>query len=254
MRAIAWHTFQGQLKTRSPVTQELLGGRDGGAVDQELGTSCRRPPRHACPQEHYSGEGNASERIATAERMREGLHYKNERSLAFSIFLDPMQKMFNIYKKEGEEFTENAKLRELFKWAQCPQLQDTIKVLKVCFDMEGIMYTQPANHLTAAVSEFPEYHLTRKVSSSSLEHQGFGEVGVVVTIAMSIRRGEYKPQTKASSCQTDRVLLGITQTGQNCQKKTSSGCWIHETGRRKEVLAASNRFQMLHPSQSSYKS
>ena len=39
-------------------------------------------------QEHYSGEGNASRHIATAEQMREGLHYKNERSLALSIFLD----------------------------------------------------------------------------------------------------------------------------------------------------------------------
>ena len=66
-------------------------------------------------REHYSGEGNASRRIATAEQMREGLHYKNERSLAFSIFLDRMQNMFNIYEEKGEEFTENAKLRELFK-------------------------------------------------------------------------------------------------------------------------------------------
>ena len=118
-------------------------------------------------REHYSGEGNASRRIATAERMRDGLHYKNERSLAFSIFLDRMQKMFNIYEEEGEEFTENAKLRELFKRVQHPQLQDTVKALKVCFDMEGITYTQAANHLTAAVSELSEYHLTRKVSASS---------------------------------------------------------------------------------------
>ena len=66
-------------------------------------------------RENYSGEGNTSRRIATAKRMREGLHYKNERSLAFSIFLDRMQKMFNIYKEEGLAFTENAKLRELFK-------------------------------------------------------------------------------------------------------------------------------------------
>ena len=29
-------------------------------------------------REHYSGEGNASRRIATAERVREGLHYKSE--------------------------------------------------------------------------------------------------------------------------------------------------------------------------------
>ena len=118
-------------------------------------------------REHYSGEGNASRCIATAERMREGLHYENKRSLAFSIFLDRMQKMFNIYEEEGEEFTENAKLRELFKQVQHPQLQDTIKALKVRFDMEGITYTQAANHLTTTVSELPEYHLTRKVSASS---------------------------------------------------------------------------------------
>ena len=118
-------------------------------------------------REHYSGEGNATRCFATAERMREGLHYKNERSLAFSIFLDRMQKMFNIYEEEGDEFPENTKLHEIFKWVQHPQLQDTVKDLKVRFDMEGIAYTQAANHLTAAVSELPEYHLTRKVSASS---------------------------------------------------------------------------------------
>ena len=122
--------------------------------------------------------------------MREGLHYKNERSVAFSIFLDRMQKMFNIYEEEGEEFTENAKLRELFKWVQNPELQDTVKALKVCFDMEGITYTQAANHLTAVVSELPEYHLTQL---HHLRHQGFGEVGVTLTTAMLKRKGKSKP-------------------------------------------------------------
>ena len=75
--------------------------------------------------------------------------------------------MSKIYKEEGEEFTENAKLHELFKWVQHPQLQDTIKALKVRFDMEGITYTQAANHLTATVSELPEYHLTHTVSALS---------------------------------------------------------------------------------------
>ena len=32
--------------------------------------------------------------------------------------------------------------------------------------MEGITYTQAANPLIAAISELPEYHLTRKVSAS----------------------------------------------------------------------------------------
>ena len=64
---------------------------------------------------HYRGEGNASRRIVTAEKLRESLHYKSERSLPFSTFLDRMQKMFNIFKEEGEQLTENAKVRELFK-------------------------------------------------------------------------------------------------------------------------------------------
>ena len=104
-------------------------------------------------REHYQGEGNASRYITSAEGMRENLHYKNERSLELSIFLDRMQKIFNIYEEEGEEFTENGKLCELFKTVQHSQLQDTIKALKVRFDMEGLTYTEAANPLTAAVSE-----------------------------------------------------------------------------------------------------
>ena len=117
-------------------------------------------------REHYQGKGNASRCITSAEYMRENLHYKNERSLVFSIFLHRIQKMFNIYEEEGEEFTENSTLRELFKRVQHPQLQDTIKALKVRFDMEGLTYTQAINHLMAAVSELPEYHMTCKVSSA----------------------------------------------------------------------------------------
>ena len=117
-------------------------------------------------REHYQGEGNASNCIALAKHMRENLHYKNERSLAFSIFLDRMQKMFKIYEEEGEEFTKNSKLHELFKRVQHPQLQRTVKALKVRFDMEGLTYTQAANHVMAAVSELPECHMTCMVSSA----------------------------------------------------------------------------------------
>ena len=96
------------------------------------------------------------------------LHYKSERSLAFSVFLDRMQCMFNIYEEEQEEFSENAKICELFKWVQHPQLQDIIKALKVHFDMEGLTYTQAANHLTVAVSELPEFHTTRRVAAAHI--------------------------------------------------------------------------------------
>ena len=128
--------------------------------------------------------------------MREFLHYKNERSLAFSIFLDRMQKMFNIYEEEGEEFTKNAKLRELFKRVQHPQLQDTVKALKVRFDMEGITYTQAANHLNAAVSELPEYHLTHNVSASSSGTPRIRGSGAITTIAILRKRGNASPEQR----------------------------------------------------------
>ena len=114
---------------------------------------------------HYGGKGNASQHMAMAEKLRETLHYKSERSMPFSTFLDCMQKMFIIFQEEGEEFTENAKVRELLKHVQHNQLQDTVKALRVQFDLDGISYTEAANHLTSAVSELPEYLLARRVSS-----------------------------------------------------------------------------------------
>ena len=100
---------------------------------------------------HYGGEGNASRRIATAEKLRESLHYKSEHSLPFSTFLDRMQKMFKILKEEVEQLKENANVWELFNHVQHMQLLDTVKALRVCYDLDGITYTEAANHLTAAV-------------------------------------------------------------------------------------------------------
>ncbi len=57
---------------------------------------------------HYGGEGNTSRCIATAEKVRETLHYKHERALLFSTFLDKLQKMFNMFEEENEEITEPA--------------------------------------------------------------------------------------------------------------------------------------------------
>ena len=140
-------------------------------------------------REHYSREGNASCCI-TAERMRESLYYKSEHSLAFSVFLDRMQRMFNIYKEEQEEFSENAKIRELFKWVQHPQLQDTVKALKVRFDMEGLTYTQAANHLTATVSKLPELHTTHQIAAARI--RGGSDTGVHNKYNNSTRKGAPK--------------------------------------------------------------
>ena len=85
--------------------------------------------------------------------------------MPWETFLDRMQKMFNIYKEEGKEMTENAKLWELFKCTKHTQLVKSVKALEVRYDMDGLTYTQAANHLTAAVSELPDYQMAHSVSN-----------------------------------------------------------------------------------------
>ena len=143
--------------------------------------------------------------------MRQNLHYKNERSLAFSIFLDRMQKMFNIYEEEGEEFTENSKLHELFKRVQHPQLQDIVMALNVRFDMEGLTYTQATNHLTGTVSELPEYHMMCKVSSAGVTQiRGGGGGSAHKQLGKKINAPK-----RVSTCQMTPSLPASTRTGKN---------------------------------------
>ena len=54
------------------------------------------------------------------------------------------------------------KLHELFRKVQHPQLQDMVKAIEVRDDLDGITYSETANHLTSAflqdarISIFPK--------------------------------------------------------------------------------------------------
>ena len=125
-------------------------------------------------RDHYSGEGNTSRRIAVAERIRDTLHYKNERAMPFSGFLDKLQKMFNIFEEENEVISDQAKVRILLKKVEHPQLQDAIGALRVRATIGGgITFTECANHLSAQVSELPDHQTTpRKVSGAGSNRSG----------------------------------------------------------------------------------
>ena len=118
---------------------------------------------------HFFGEGNASRNKAEADRLKESLHYKNERAMTFEIVLTQCQKMYNIYDKEEEAMSEDAKIRFLFKRIQHPSLQPAIEALKVKQSTnEDLTYTQVANHMATAVSELPEFlSKHRNVSSTN---------------------------------------------------------------------------------------
>ena len=53
-------------------------------------------------RDHFSGEGNTSRNISEAERLRETLQYKNERTMYFETFLTNMEKcLIFLIKKES---------------------------------------------------------------------------------------------------------------------------------------------------------
>ena len=107
---------------------------------------------------HYADEGNASRNLAEATRLRDTLHYKNERSMAFELFLTLIEKMRYIFEKEGEPWPDSALLRFLFEKVQHPGLQIVIESLKAQQTTgTDVTYTMAANHLSTAVSTLPEY-------------------------------------------------------------------------------------------------
>ena len=89
-----------------------------------------------------------------------------------------------------------------------------------------------------------------------LEHQGFGEVEVSVTTAMLKRRGNTSPEQRHPHVRWIGFYWVLPELVRTVKRRQAAGhgCWIHEIRRRKEVLGASDKFQTLHPSQSSYKS
>ena len=67
---------------------------------------------------HFAGESNAPRTIVDADRLKESLYYTAERSMTFESFLTHLQRMFNIYKEQGEEVPEDQKVRILYKKIQ----------------------------------------------------------------------------------------------------------------------------------------
>ena len=118
-------------------------------------------------RDHFAGEGNASRRIAEADRLQKHLHYKSEKAMSFETFLTQCQKMYHIYETEGDPWKEDKKIRFLFNKAEHKGLEVAIEALKMRQTMgEEVTYTTCANHLATVVSEFPDYiSRNRKVAA-----------------------------------------------------------------------------------------
>jgi hypothetical protein len=64
------------------------------------------------------------------KQIQQSLHYKSERALSFSKFLDSLQRMFTIFEDEGEPLTERAKVDELLTRVQNSALSAAVAQLR----------------------------------------------------------------------------------------------------------------------------
>ena len=126
---------------------------------------------------HFSGRGNATQNIAESGILNKSLNYKSKRAMSFEIFLTQCQKMFNIYKKEEGEMSEEAKVWLLFRKVQHTGLRSSIDALKASQTTgTTISYTMAANYLSTATSELP-YYISKNARNVSGIQVGDGTKG-----------------------------------------------------------------------------
>lgn len=117
-------------------------------------------------RDHFLAEGNAFRSLASTDGLRVSFHYKNEMSMAFQTFLTQCQQMFNIFNQENEPISEEAKIYFLFQTIQYKDLSVAMEPLRAQQTSDSnLTCTACCNHLTIAVSQFPEYiQLNRTIS------------------------------------------------------------------------------------------
>jgi hypothetical protein len=118
-------------------------------------------------QLHYEGEGNVSRRITQAEALHKSLFYKQERSMKFTVFLSRLQTMFQIYKQEGEDQPESAKIRFLLNRVQAPHLAQTVTNLQYHNDQGTLTYSFAKNSLMTAVVKSSDFSNNDRTVSSA---------------------------------------------------------------------------------------
>ena len=159
---------------------------------------------------HFAGEGNASRTLADADRLKETLHYKNERAMTFETFLTNLQKMFNIYDKEEEEVPEDQQVRILFNKIKSKDLESAVNALKAqATTGTNITYTMATNHLSEEVSQLPEY-LSRQRNISGVRSGGTGAEDGAYHADGTVKTG-YIPNWRSLSNEDKQAVLAERQ-------------------------------------------
>ena len=116
---------------------------------------------------HFRGAGNKSRRVAEATRLMDSLHYRNEKALAFNIFISRAKKMFNIFDECEESIPELKKLRFLWDGIQDPKLSPTVEAIKAALarDLSSWIFVDAADHMASQIPSVNKHTTIAAVGS-----------------------------------------------------------------------------------------
>ena len=97
----------------------------------------------------------------------------------FGLFVTSLPTCISINSQPFPVGIVSAKLQELLKRTKHTQMTESVKALEVRYDMDGLTYTQAANHLTAAVSKLLDYQMARCIYNIKTTGGGGNKQGCV---------------------------------------------------------------------------
>lgn len=229
-RCVACAPLQGvhYESDKRQVHQLILGFVQGETAEEwikGIKTRCDGRRDMRLLRDHFAGEGNTTRRISEAERLRDTLHYKSERSMSFEVFLDKVQKMLTIFREEDEEWSEDAKIRWIFSKVQNPQLTSIVSALKVRkISDPNLTYATVCNQLAAEVSELPETVAMRSRNISAVSGDngnGNGPRNGIYGADGAIHVGYYKNWGSLTKEERSKVIAERTKQGVTGSPKKS---------------------------------
>jgi hypothetical protein len=166
---------------------------------------------------HYSGEGNTSRHIATAERIRDTFIIRTAEPYNSPCSWISSRRCLICSKKKTRKFRSRRWFCMLLKKVEHPQVQDAVNALRVRASMQGITFTECANHLSALVSELPDHQTPRKVSGAGSNRP----YSRVTRNAFAVVVRDRLANAMASTCQMVQSGPGFTRIGSNSPKRTN---------------------------------
>ena len=169
----------------------------------------------AALRHHFRGSGNKSRRIAKATHLMNTLHYRNERALAFNIFISRAKKMFNIFDECDEPVPDTMQRRWLWNHIHDQKLSPTISALQahLARDPQSFTFVSAADHIASQISAVNQQRSLAAVGSGNPSGEGAPQSGVIKNGKVFTGTYQREAWNKLSKAEKDQVFSARKGSG-----------------------------------------